>query len=149
MASNAAHAINERRQCRASSARKLSGVTPGRSRFKVTLRPSAAKIDQSRAIDAGKAMAATITLFPSARTTCKVINAISAGSWLRKAFVVEVEAGTEPSSARPLKNRIRDAITPNDQRHRTSVRTITDRKSTRLNSSHQIISYAVFCLKKK
>src|SRR5207244_13575438 len=26
---------------------------------------------------------------------------------------------------------------------------IPDRKSTRLNSSHQIISYAVFCLKKK
>src|SRR5207244_12113042 len=36
----------------------------------------------------------------------------------------------------------------------TSNRTLTlmqstDRKSTRLNSSHQIISYAVFCLKKK
>src|SRR5258708_11518693 len=30
--------------------------------------------------------------------------------------------------------------------HRNSLR---DRKSTRLNSSHQIISYAVFCLKKK
>src|SRR6476660_10401487 len=28
-------------------------------------------------------------------------------------------------------------------------RTPGDRKSTRLNSSHQIISYAVFCLKKK
>src|SRR5258708_19271121 len=28
-------------------------------------------------------------------------------------------------------------------------RTSADRKSTRLNSSHQIISYAVFCLKKK
>src|SRR5207244_11910083 len=26
---------------------------------------------------------------------------------------------------------------------------MADRKSTRLNSSHQIISYAVFCLKKK
>src|SRR5258708_16797412 len=26
---------------------------------------------------------------------------------------------------------------------------LEDRKSTRLNSSHQIISYAVFCLKKK
>ena len=26
---------------------------------------------------------------------------------------------------------------------------VVDRKSTRLNSSHQIISYAVFCLKKK
>src|SRR5258708_26147051 len=28
-------------------------------------------------------------------------------------------------------------------------RVMLDRKSTRLNSSHQIISYAVFCLKKK
>src|SRR5258708_12975456 len=28
-------------------------------------------------------------------------------------------------------------------------RDLADRKSTRLNSSHQIISYAVFCLKKK
>src|SRR5258708_18208508 len=28
-------------------------------------------------------------------------------------------------------------------------RGLIDRKSTRLNSSHQIISYAVFCLKKK
>src|SRR5438552_9745006 len=28
-------------------------------------------------------------------------------------------------------------------------RSRADRKSTRLNSSHQIISYAVFCLKKK
>src|SRR5258708_14475344 len=32
---------------------------------------------------------------------------------------------------------------------RASLGTRTDRKSTRLNSSHQIISYAVFCLKKK
>src|SRR5258708_26771186 len=29
------------------------------------------------------------------------------------------------------------------------LRAKRDRKSTRLNSSHQIISYAVFCLKKK
>src|SRR5258708_22848663 len=29
------------------------------------------------------------------------------------------------------------------------VANLLDRKSTRLNSSHQIISYAVFCLKKK
>src|SRR5438552_17450257 len=34
--------------------------------------------------------------------------------------------------------------------HVFKKRTLTlDRKSTRLNSSHQIISYAVFCLKKK
>src|SRR5258708_28552376 len=32
---------------------------------------------------------------------------------------------------------------------RIGRRGCADRKSTRLNSSHQIISYAVFCLKKK
>src|SRR5258708_8120138 len=31
----------------------------------------------------------------------------------------------------------------------TAAAAPADRKSTRLNSSHQIISYAVFCLKKK
>src|SRR5690625_6504397 len=34
-------------------------------------------------------------------------------------------------------------------RHRGRRRPRTDRKSTRLNSSHVAISYAVFCLKKK
>src|SRR5207244_12939717 len=36
-------------------------------------------------------------------------------------------------------------------RHQCSAHlfAVGDRKSTRLNSSHQIISYAVFCLKKK
>src|SRR5258708_31965327 len=34
-------------------------------------------------------------------------------------------------------------------RFHSSDRQLRDRKSTRLNSSHQIISYAVFCLKKK
>src|SRR5947208_15337376 len=33
--------------------------------------------------------------------------------------------------------------------HRSNSFLERDRKSTRLNSSHQIISYAVFCLKKK
>src|SRR2546426_4869352 len=32
---------------------------------------------------------------------------------------------------------------------RSRLRVIRDRKSTRLNSSHLVISYAVFCLKKK
>src|SRR5207244_12703802 len=42
-----------------------------------------------------------------------------------------------------------------DRRLREAARALharlaaADRKSTRLNSSHQIISYAVFCLKKK
>src|SRR2546422_4109046 len=45
----------------------------------------------------------------------------------------------------------RNAPTPPSTRARstsTSARA-TDRKSTRLNSSHGYISYAVFCLKKK
>src|SRR5947208_9623243 len=45
----------------------------------------------------------------------------------------------EESNARP-------AAKNDDERRRYNR---LDRKSTRLNSSHQIISYAVFCLKKK
>src|SRR5437763_6806648 len=38
----------------------------------------------------------------------------------------------------------------NARLHRRSIeQSIQDRKSTRLNSSHRCISYAVFCLKKK
>src|SRR5256885_8871410 len=33
--------------------------------------------------------------------------------------------------------------------HAAALRAYPDRKSTRLNSSHLVISYAVFCLKKK
>src|SRR5260221_2332410 len=33
--------------------------------------------------------------------------------------------------------------------HFSNVSLMQDRKSTRLNSSHTVISYAVFCLKKK
>src|SRR5258708_10901537 len=40
-----------------------------------------------------------------------------------------------------------DGVVP--AHHETENRVEEDRKSTRLNSSHQIISYAVFCLKKK
>src|SRR5258708_16167825 len=52
------------------------------------------------------------------------------------------KAGTQmPKSMKTLRERLCcDSIS-------TSAK--TDRKSTRLNSSHQIISYAVFCLKKK
>src|SRR5258708_23644305 len=43
-----------------------------------------------------------------------------------------------------------DTIDAEFRIHEDRVLTGTlDRKSTRLNSSHQIISYAVFCLKKK
>src|SRR2546422_3597200 len=41
---------------------------------------------------------------------------------------------------------VRNPLVENVARHRTVQK---DRKSTRLNSSHGYISYAVFCLKKK
>src|SRR5438094_7308853 len=40
-------------------------------------------------------------------------------------------------------------VRPSPRRQRAAVRLFRDRKSTRLNSSHRTISYAVFCLKKK
>src|SRR5688572_30865804 len=49
--------------------------------------------------------------------------------------------------------RTRSAAEPrreiSEQSVRARVTPISDRKSTRLNSSHSQISYAVFCLKKK
>src|SRR3712207_8996760 len=47
--------------------------------------------------------------------------------------------------SRMVGNRTRQVSAPSD---RPSTQTL-DRKSTRLNSSHANISYAVFCLKKK
>src|SRR5947208_7953530 len=53
-------------------------------------------------------------------------------------FSVKATSGGR-SDGLALEDRSRDSTTPASNR---------DRKSTRLNSSHQIISYAVFCLKK-
>src|SRR5258708_15991124 len=47
------------------------------------------------------------------------------------------------------RNEVRIAAPARDHVQVKMIRTSLDRKSTRLNSSHQIISYAVFCLKKK
>src|SRR5258708_24061302 len=55
-------------------------------------------------------------------------------------------------------NEIRQGVVPADSTGHSVLQAVlgdlgparyADRKSTRLNSSHQIISYAVFCLKKK
>src|SRR2546422_8369515 len=47
----------------------------------------------------------------------------------------------------PLRRGADDGVRPHRDRDRTLR--VRDRKSTRLNSSHGYISYAVFCLKKK
>src|SRR3712207_7843579 len=44
---------------------------------------------------------------------------------------------------------VMNAVVLQDALEKTGVHTRVDRKSTRLNSSHANISYAVFCLKKK
>src|SRR5690242_21181208 len=58
---------------------------------------------------------------------------------------------TEPAGVRRRRERAGDAAedeADEEQREIAGVRML-DRKSTRLNSSHMSISYAVFCLKKK
>src|SRR5207253_6751291 len=57
---------------------------------------------------------------------------------VRRILDHEVEAAAKPNQART------DAVTSDNYDF-----TYIDRKSTRLNSSHVAISYAVFCLKKK
>src|SRR5437764_8557853 len=59
-----------------------------------------------------------------------------------------------PPDARLLEGRLRPAQADGDHaaRVKAGLRVVErpeDRKSTRLNSSHRCISYAVFCLKKK
>src|SRR5688572_31355594 len=59
---------------------------------------------------------------------------------------------TNTSAAKRRDLSANDLSTPAPAIHRYRVTTIVamlDRKSTRLNSSHSQISYAVFCLKKK
>src|SRR5207253_4387608 len=53
---------------------------------------------------------------------------------------------TDPLPALPLRQPLPAHSAKSRQRDRLSE---SDRKSTRLNSSHVAISYAVFCLKKK
>src|SRR2546426_9107652 len=57
-----------------------------------------------------------------------------------------------PRAAQPARNLADARLVPVAQARAQQVGRAgprTDRKSTRLNSSHLVISYAVFCLKKK
>src|SRR5258707_10873333 len=69
---------------------------------------------------------------------------------LFRSVVIEKPFGHDLASAREL-NAMLEAVFPADSVFRIDhyLGKETDRKSTRLNSSHANISYAVFCLKKK
>src|SRR5438034_4520653 len=79
-------------------------------------------------------MAATLDIIKAAGARID-IEEVEVGE---RVYLRGINAGIEPSAWESLR--------------RTKVflkAPITDRKSTRLNSSHTVISYAVFCLKKK
>src|SRR5687768_18282084 len=50
---------------------------------------------------------------------------------------------------RNIASDLETVVALDDNEHLLSAAPLRDRKSTRLNSSHGYISYAVFCLKKK
>src|SRR5947209_16521219 len=58
-------------------------------------------------------------------------------------FGAAIKLGMPLLAAEPLRLHHRDPLQPD------FLQCLLDRKSTRLNSSHANISYAVFCLKKK
>src|SRR2546422_2418249 len=65
-------------------------------------------------------------------------------------FRSQIELRQEGQRLRDRELRIRAKTSLADSLHGgIDIRTARDRKSTRLNSSHGYISYAVFCLKKK
>src|SRR5256885_7865545 len=55
--------------------------------------------------------------------------------------------GVGPDHPQPRFRISAHVANPSTRRHRVSPKSSPDRKSTRLNSSHLVISYAVFCLK--
>src|SRR2546430_3113459 len=61
---------------------------------------------------------------------------------------MEFSVHTAPTKGAPMPSR-RSKLSVHSRSSSTSAAAALDRKSTRLNSSHSQISYAVFCLKKK
>src|SRR5256885_5626787 len=96
------------------------------------------------AVAAATSAAVSSTLFmgPSCARESRGRAASSEGGFL--------EEGSSPCA--PLKTKLRGPIRRCErdcQPGRKTQMSTLDRKSTRLNSSHLVISYAVFCLKKK
>src|SRR5207244_10591748 len=85
--------------------------------------------------------------FPTRRSSDLITHSSLARSLVDSSFAHHV---VERFSTRPFSCPASVFISPPTRRPPSgSLSSTSDRKSTRLNSSHQIISYAVFCLKKK
>src|SRR2546422_3680709 len=88
--------------------------------------------------------------FPFDSFSARMMSCFSASCTVRS-FCVSNRAASAAACAAPLPRTFggrsrRMILSP---RQSTTACSIEDRKSTRLNSSHGYISYAVFCLKKK
>src|SRR3712207_7041392 len=82
------------------------------------------------------------TLFRSVRELDEASDAVSRADWLLERRRQDPEEGPEAV-------RRAEVAAALEAERRLADRAQRDRKSTRLNSSHANISYAVFCLKKK
>src|SRR5256885_5559139 len=82
------------------------------------------------------------TLFRSRSQIKGVLTDQSLIAGVGNAYSDEALWGARLSPFKPAAN-----LTPDEVQ--ALYEALTDRKSTRLNSSHLVISYAVFCLKKK
>src|SRR5258708_24764643 len=87
------------------------------------------------------------TLFPYTTLFRSVVAVGRAGRCLEDGAGVEVGDAQVAEIARDGRRRVEGEA--GVELHAVGGERQADRKSTRLNSSHQIISYAVFCLKKK
>src|SRR5690349_17363367 len=87
------------------------------------------------------------TLFRSAKPHAfrRQPNNTSLGSGIESHFLAGGISRSSPPLGFPAARRI---ASRSENNHASTIRTGTDRKSTRLNSSHVENSYAVFCLKK-
>src|SRR3989454_2150944 len=101
--------------------------------------PASSRISVSRSADSGVSVAGlSTTAFPPARAGPTLWQTRLSGK-LNGLIATTTPHGTRivtPNLPRPCAAPSRATVSP-------------DRKSTRLNSSHLVISYAVFCLKKK
>src|SRR2546427_225361 len=101
-------------------------------------RPHARPSSRARAVDA--AATGTATEPPCQRSPGGPLSGPSRLPYLRYTAAGHLDCAGQETSLTPY---------PRRRRRLTGADAAGDRKSTRLNSSHSQISYAVFCLKKK
>src|SRR5436190_15255247 len=95
-------------------------------------------------------MSATITLpLLSHPISCNLLFFFFSDTPTTEIYTLSLHDALPIFDATSRKATRRSRRTPDDRARVPARRRVQDRKSTRLNSSHTVISYAVFCLKKK